>query len=53
MIKYLVILLDDTSVSYCHYDNPSRQSSLIPIDALREGICDDGESSSTVRVSRI
>ena len=38
MIKYLVILLDDTSVSYCHYDNPSRQSSLIPIDALREGI---------------
>ena len=38
MIKYLVILLDDTSTSYCHCENSSQLSSLIPIDVLRNGI---------------
>lgn len=37
MIKYLVVLLDDSSISYCHYEKCS-QSSLMPLDTLREGI---------------
>lgn len=37
MLKYLVILLDDSSVSYCHYNNRN-QRNLMPLDILREGI---------------
>lgn len=37
MLKYLVILLDDSSVSYCHYDN-SDEPNLIPLDILQKGI---------------
>jgi len=38
MLRYLVILLDDTSTSFCHYDVPSRQHRLISIDDLKKGI---------------
>lgn len=38
MIKYLVILLDDTSVSYCHYNNNKTERNLISLDDLKEGI---------------
>lgn len=38
MLKYLVILLDDTSVSYCHCDNPNKNPRLIPLDTLNEAI---------------
>lgn len=38
MIQYLVILLDDTSVSYCHYAVGQREQHLMPIDTLHEGI---------------
>lgn len=38
MMQYLVILLDDTSVSYCHCDNPYKERHLISIDDLRAGI---------------
>lgn len=38
MLQYLVILLDDTSVSFCHYENRMSIPRLIPIDVLREGI---------------
>ena len=38
MIKYLTILLDDTSVSFCHADNPYSERNLIPIDTLKKGI---------------
>lgn len=38
MMQYLVILLDDTSVSYCHADNPSKERRLISLDDLRAGI---------------
>lgn len=37
-MQYLVILLDDTSVSYCHADNPHTEHRLISIDDLRAGI---------------
>jgi len=38
MLQYLVILLDDTSISYCHYDNQIKEKKLMPLDILREGI---------------
>ena len=38
MMQYLVILLDDTSVSYCHADNPYTERRLIGLDDLKAGI---------------
>jgi CXXX repeat peptide maturase len=38
MIQYLVILLDDTSVSFCHYGNTKTQRKLIPLDTLKAGL---------------
>ena len=38
MLQYLVILLDDTSVSFCHYSNPIKERNLIPLDILKKGI---------------
>ena len=38
MIEYLIIQLDDTSTSYCHYDNPTTRRKLIPLDALKAGV---------------
>lgn len=38
MLQYLVILLDDTSVPYCHADNPLKERNLMPIETLKKGI---------------
>ncbi len=38
MIQYLVILLDDTSTSFCHYENPKTERRLMPLDVLKAGI---------------
>lgn len=38
MVQYLVILLDDTSVSYCHCDNEKKERGLIPLETLKAGI---------------
>lgn len=38
MLQYLIILLDDTSTSFCHYEVPKRERRLIPLDMLRQGI---------------
>lgn len=38
MLTYLIILLDDTSVSFCHYDVAGKESHLIDIETLRRGI---------------
>lgn len=38
MIQYLVILLDDTSTSYCHYSNSKKERKLISIEDLKAGI---------------
>ncbi len=38
MLQYLVILLDDTSVSYCHAANPLSSKNLMPIDVLQGAI---------------
>ena len=37
-MQYLVILLDDTSVAYCHAHNPLTEKRLIPLDVLKKGI---------------
>lgn len=38
MLQYLVIQLDDTSVSYCHYENNRTIRNLISIKDLQAGI---------------
>ena len=38
MLQYLVILMDDTSVAYCHADNPLKERHLMPIETLKKGI---------------
>lgn len=38
MLQYLVILLDDTSVAYCHAENPLKERNLIPLETLRKAI---------------
>ena len=38
MLQYLIILLDDTSTSFCHYENSRVENKLIPLDVLKAGI---------------
>ena len=38
MTQYIIILLDDTSVSFCHYTNRLQKHNLIPLDTLKKGI---------------
>lgn len=38
MLQYLVILLDDTSVAYCHANNPLKKRNLMPLETLKKGI---------------
>lgn len=38
MLRYIIILLDDTSVSFCHYKNPCNKRKLIPLEILHRGI---------------
>ncbi len=38
MIQYLIIQLDDTSVSYCHYQNGAKERKLISLENLKAGI---------------
>ena len=38
MVEYLIILLDDKSTSFCHYDNKCDVNKLIPLETLKAGI---------------
>ena len=38
MLQYLIIQLDDTSTSYCHYTNDRKESRLISVEDLKKGI---------------
>ncbi len=38
MLQYLIILLDDTSTSFCHYDVHRRERKLINLETLHKGI---------------
>lgn len=38
MLQYLVILLDDTSVAYCHANNTLKERNIMPLETLKKGI---------------
>lgn len=38
MLQYLIIQLDDTSISYCHYENKKEERRIISLDDLKSGI---------------
>lgn len=38
MLKYLIIQLDDTSVSFCHYNNDRTKPCLIDLDILKKAL---------------
>lgn len=38
MLQYLIVLLDETSTSFCHYENPKTERRLMPIETLQRGI---------------
>ncbi|MDE6721880.1 MAG: CXXX repeat peptide maturase [Bacteroidaceae bacterium] len=38
MLQYLIILLDETSTSFCHYENANQERKLMPLDVLKEGV---------------
>lgn len=38
MLQYLIIQLDDTATSYCHYPNNKKEARLISTEDLRAGI---------------
>lgn len=38
MLKYFIVILDDTSVSFCHYDNNRSENRLISIENLKAGL---------------
>ena len=38
MLQYLVILLDDTATSYCHYETGTLERRIIPLQILKDGI---------------
>lgn len=38
MLQYLIILLDDTSTSYCHYESKKTERNLISLNDLKAGI---------------
>lgn len=37
-LQYLVVLLDDTSMAYCHAENSLKERCLMPLDTLRKAI---------------
>lgn len=38
MLKYLIVLLDDMSPSFCHYNNKKTERRLISYDTLKDGL---------------
>lgn len=38
MLQYLIIILDNTSTSYCHYSVPTKERKLISLEDLKKGI---------------
>ena len=38
MLQYLIIQLDDTSTSYCHYPNTKSERRLISLEDLKAGV---------------
>lgn len=38
MLKYLIVILDDSSVSFCHYEGNRSEKRLISLDDLKAGL---------------
>ena len=38
MLKYLMVVLCDESISYCHYHSCNKGNGLMPVDVLQKGI---------------
>lgn len=38
MLQYLIIILDDTSTSFCHYANDKDCKNIMPVETLKKGI---------------
>lgn len=38
MLQYLIILLDDTSTSFCHYQNGRTEKKMISVETLRQAV---------------
>lgn len=38
MLQYLIILLDDAAVSFCHYENSALPARLMPLDMLHRAV---------------
>lgn len=38
MLQYLIILLDDTSTSFCHYQNSRTEKKMVSMETLRQAI---------------
>ena len=38
MLRYLIVLLDDTSTSFCHYTTGTHEAHLIPLEVLQKSI---------------
>lgn len=54
MLQYLIVLLDDTSVSYCHYSNAKTERKLIALSDLKEAVLfNEKESDYSVHLSRL
>lgn len=38
MLKYLIVQLDDTAPSFCHYPNDRKERTLIPLETLKKAL---------------
>lgn len=50
MLKYIVIQLDDTSVSFCHYNNDRTESNLLPVEKLKKALLWSMKENLTVQI---
>lgn len=50
MLKYLIIQLDDTSVSFCHYNNYNITPRLIDVNVLKEALFWSMKENLTVQL---
>lgn len=50
MLKYLIIQLDDSSTSFCHYSNDRTKKNLIPLQTLKDAIIWSMKENLTLQI---
>lgn len=50
MLKYLIVQLDDSSTSFCHYGNDNERTALIDLDILKQGLFWSMKENLTVQL---